>query len=156
MAPRLPADFSELLSSLNDAGVDYLLVGGYAVGFHGYTRTTGGIDIWVRQSPENARRVVGALRAFGFEGSDVVPDRFLGDGKIARMGYPPYRAEIMTSVSGVSFDECWPRREISDWSGVEVPVIALADLRRNKRASGRPKDLADLHELPTPPPGEEA
>ena len=155
MAPNLPADFSELLSSLNDAGVEYLLVGGYAVGFYGYTRTTGDIDIWVRQSPANAKRVVKALRAFGFDGPDIVPGAFLGDDKIARMGYPPYRAEIMTSVSGVSFDECWTRREVSDWDGVEVPVIGLPHLLKNKRASGRPKDLADLDELPTPPPSED-
>ena len=151
MAPQLPADFSELLSSLNDAGVEYLLVGGYAVGFHGYSRTTGDIDVWVRQSQKNAERVVKALRAFGFDSPDVVPEAFLGDDKIARMGYPPYRAEVMTSISGVSFDECWAQRETSNWGGVDVPVIALADLRKNKRASGRPKDLADLDVLPTPP-----
>ena len=152
METRLPLDFSELLSLLNESGVEYLLVGGYAVIYYGYPRATGDIDLWIRQSPDNAARVVGALRVFGFGGPGLVPEAFVGDDKIVRMGVPPNRAEILTSVSGVSFDECWPHRELSDWGGVEVPVIGLSDLRRNKRASGRAKDLADLDELPTPPP----
>ena len=161
METRLPLDFSAFLSSLNETGVDYLLVGGYAVGYHGYSRVTGDIDLWVRQSPENADRVVAAIRAFGFEAAGLVPARFVGDDKITRMGLPPHRIEVMTSVSGLSFEQAWARRQTTDWDGVAVPVIGLADLRRNKAASGRPKDLADLAELPDPdalavPPGASA
>ncbi|MDT7856314.1 hypothetical protein RQM47_06655 [Rubrivirga sp. S365] len=151
METRLPPDFSELLSSLNASGVEYLLVGGYAVIYYGYPRATGDIDVWVRQSPDNAERVVTALRAFGFDVPGLVPTALLGDDKIIRMGVPPNRAKVFTSVSGVSFDECWAQREVVDWGGVEVPVIGLRDLRRNKRASGRP---ADLDELPAPPSAE--
>ena len=138
------------MRSLNDARVEYLLVGGYAVGFHGYARATGDIDVWVRQSPENAGRLVAALRAFGFDVPDLVPDLFLVDGRIVRMGLPPNRVEVMTSVSGLAFEDAWARRETSDWDGLAVPVVGLADLRVNKTASGRAKDLADLDELPEP------
>ena len=128
-----------------------MLVGGYAVGFHGYARTTGDIDVWVRQSPENAARLVTALRAFGFDVPDLAPSLFLVDGRIVRMGLPPNRVEVMTSVSGLTFESAWERRETSDWDGLAVPVLGLSDLRANKAASGRAKDLADLEELPPAP-----
>ncbi len=151
METQLPNDFSEFLSSLNDARADYLLVGEYAVGFHGYARVTGDMDLWVRQTSENANRVVAAITAFGFKDEGLSSSRFLGDGKITRMGLPPYRIEVMTSIDGVSFDECWRTRVITDWDGISVPVIDLARLRVDKRPSGRPKDLADLDELPDAP-----
>ena len=151
METQLPPDFSAFLRSLNEAQVEYLVVGGYAVIFHGHPRTTGDIDVWVRQSPENAARLVTALRSFGFDVPDLVPDLFLVDGRIVRMGLPPNRVEVMTSVSGLTFESAWGRRETSDWDGLVVPVIGLADLRTNKAASGRAKDLADLDELPPEP-----
>lgn len=150
METRLPDDFSAFLKSLNENAVEYLLVGGYAVSYHGYARTTGDIDVWVRQSPENAVRVVEALRAFGFATPDLTPDLFLVADRIVRMGLPPYRIEILTSIDGVDFEACWSERETSDWDGLAVPVLSLARLRENKRASGRPKDLADLDALPHP------
>ena len=150
METQLPDDFSAFLRSLNASGADYLLVGGYAVGYHGYARATGDIDVWVRQSPGNAERVVSALRAFGFDTPDLRPELFLADDRIVRMGMPPYRIEVLTSIDGVDFETCWTERELSDWDDVEVPVISLRRLRENKRASGRFKDLADLDELPSP------
>jgi hypothetical protein len=135
---------------LNEEGVEYLLVGGYAVIYHGRPRATGDIDVWVRQSPDNAERLVRALRRFGFDAPGLAPDAFLGDGRIVRMGLPPNRVEVLTSVSGVTFDDAWVDRVTSDWDGVPVPTISLRHLRRNKRTSGRPKDLADLVELPDP------
>ena len=150
METRLPPDFSAFLSLLSEAGVEYLLVGGYAVGYHGYPRPTGDIGVWVRQSAENAERLVRALRQFGFGTPDLVPAAFLGDGRIVRMGLPPNRAKVLTSVSDVAFDDAWADRETSDWDGAPVPTISLRHLRKNKQASGRPKDLADLVELPEP------
>ena len=150
MGTRLPPDFSAFLSLLDANGVDYLIVGGYAVGHHGYPRATGDIDVWIRQSPQNAERVVASIRAFGFDDPGLRPDRFLGDGRITRMGLPPNRIEVMTSVSGVTFDDAWPARVVADWGGRAIPIIDLRHLRANKAASGRPKDLADLVELPDP------
>ncbi|WP_412068371.1 hypothetical protein [Rubrivirga sp. IMCC43871] len=148
METRLPPDFTEFLSSLNAANVDYLLVGGSAVGLHGYARVTGDIDLWIRQTPQNADRVVAAIRLVGFEAAGLDPSRFLGDGKITRMGLPPHRTKVMTSIDGVTFEERWAGRIVSEWDGVPVPVIDPAHLRQNKRASGRAKDLADLDEFP--------
>ena len=112
-----------------------MLVGGYAVGFHGYARATGDIDVWVRQSPGNAARLVTALRAFGFDVPDLAPSLLLVDGRIVRMGLPPNRVEVMTSVSGLTFESAWERRETSDWDGLAVPVLGLSDLRANKAAT---------------------
>ena len=151
METQLPPDFSAFLSGLSETGAEFLLVGGYAVGFHGYVRVTGDIDLWVRQTRSNAERVVAAIRAFGFDLPEVAADRFLQDKFIARMGHPPNRIEVMASIDGVDFASCWERRLIADFDGLPVPVIGLADLRRNKRASGRPKDLLDLVELPHAP-----
>ena len=150
METQLPDDFSAFLRSLNEANVEYLLVGGYAVGYHGYVRVTGDIDVWVRQCEDNAARTVTAIRAFGFDVPDLSASTFLSDNRIVRMGLPPHRVEVMTSISGVDFDACWQGREMTEWDGVSVPLINLRDLRTNKAASGRPKDIADLVELPDP------
>ncbi|GAB5537581.1 MAG: hypothetical protein Rubg2KO_38300 [Rubricoccaceae bacterium] len=108
----------------------------------------GTIDVWVRQSPENADRIVDAIRDVGFDVPHLVPEMFLADNKIVRMGVPPNRVEVMTSISGVTFEECWAGRKVANWDGMETPVLSLAHLRRNKEASGRYKDLADLVVLP--------
>jgi hypothetical protein len=147
MGPELPSDFKEFLSMLKSHGVKYLLIGGYAVGYHGYPRATGDIDIWVAVSPENADRVVETVREFGFSTPDLAPALFLREQGIVRMGNPPLRIEIMTSISGVTFEECYGRRVDATLDGVEVSVISLADLKANKQASGRYKDLMDLELL---------
>ena len=105
MVMSLPPDFSEFLKLLNCHHVDYLLVGGFAVGFHGYPRATSDMDIWVSQSPENAGRVVAAIRAFGFNTPNLTEDLFLQRRRIVRMGHPPIRIELMNEIDGVTF---WP------------------------------------------------
>lgn len=148
MAPTtLPEEFAAFLRLLNANGVEYLVVGGYAVAYHGYPRATGDLDVWVRRSPDNARRVVAALQAFGFDLPDLVPALFEVPDRIVRMGRPPLRLEVMTSVSGVTFEACYAERDEIDLGGERVPVLSLARLLENKRASGRPKDLDDLDQL---------
>ncbi len=153
MALPLPPDFSAFLRSLNDACAEYLLVGGYAVGFHGYVRATADMDVWVRRSPDNARRVMAAVRALGFDVPALTDALFLDPDRLVRMGQPPMRVEVLTSISGVDFDTAWASRVETEWDGVPVFILGLADLRANKRASGRYKDLADLDALP-PTPGD--
>ena len=132
---------------LRSHGVEYLLIGGYAVGYHGYPRPTGDLDIWVAIEPRNADRIVAALREFGFDDPGLTRDLFLQHQKVVRMGVVPFRIEIMTSISGVSFDECYAERIEGMIDGEEVLLIDLPNLKKNKRASGRLKDLADLDRL---------
>ncbi|MEY3173326.1 MAG: hypothetical protein RLZZ436_1240 [Planctomycetota bacterium] len=148
MVMSLPPDFSEFLKLLNCHHVDYLLVGGFAVGFHGYPRATSDMDIRVSQSPENAGRVVAAIRAFGFNTPNLTEDLFLQRRRIVRMGHPPIRIEVMNEIASVTFEECRPAAVLAFLDGIPVPIISLADLKRNKLASGRPKDLDDLQQLP--------
>jgi hypothetical protein len=131
--PTLPEDFKEFLKLLGLKGVEYLLVGGYAVSIHGYVRATNDLDIWVKISPENALAIVSALRQFGFAASSLSPGLFLAPNNVIRMGVPPIRLEILTSVSGVQFDECYAEREIVTFDEIRVPVISLSRLRANIR-----------------------
>ena len=146
--PILPDDFKEFLRLLGIRGVDYLLVGGYAVGYHGYPRYTADIDLWVPVAEANAQRLTDALREFGFDMPEVVPALFLKERTIVRMGVPPMRIEIINHIDGVDFAACYARRVVAMIEGIAVNVIALEDLKANKRASGRLKDLADLENLP--------
>ena len=148
MEVELPKDFKDFLRLLNDEKVDYLLIGGYAVGYYGYPRATNDIDIWIAAHPENAKKVVKVLKKFGFDAPDLRPDLFLQQNKIIRMGHPPMRIEILTSLSGVEFDACYQRKEVDTLAGISVNLISLKDLKRNKQASGRHKDLDDLENLP--------
>jgi hypothetical protein len=145
---HLPPDFKEFLGWLNRHDVEYLLVGGYAVGYHGYPRATIDIDVWVAATPENAVRVVSALEDFGFGSEILVPKLFLEKDKIFRMGLPPIRIEILTSISGVGFADAYLNRVEDELDGVLVKLINLQDLKKNKKAAARAKDLADLEELP--------
>lgn len=148
MVMSLPPDFSEYLRLLNCHDADYLLVGGFAVGFHGYPRATSDMDIWIGQSPKNAGRVVAAIRAFGFETPNLTEDLFLQRRRIVRMGHPPIRIEVMNEIDGVIFEECRAAAVLTYLDGVQVPIISLADLKRNKLANGSPKDIDDLQQLP--------
>jgi hypothetical protein len=125
-----------------------LLIGGYAVSYHGYIRATGDMDIWIAIHPNNAHKIVAVLKAFGFDHPELNEDLFLHENKILRMGVPPVRLEITTSISGVQFDECYQARVVDILDGVEVSLIDLENLKKNKRASGRPKDLVDFQKLP--------
>ena len=147
MEMQLPADFKEFLRLLGRHGVRYLLIGGYAVNYYGYPRATGDIDVWIALDPDNASRMVDVLREFGFDTPELSTELFLQEGRIVRMGNTPLRIEILTAISGVSFDECYPHRVETTIDGVGVTVIAVGDLKQNKRASGRHKDLEDLKRL---------
>ena len=144
----LPPDLKDFLRLLNLNAVEYLLVGGYAVGYYGYPRATGDMDIWIARNPENADRVTTALQAFGFSASSISPALFLTPNKVFRMGNPPLRIEVLTDISGVEFSACWNARESAVIDDLPVNMINLDDLKRNKQASGRLKDKADLQHLP--------
>lgn len=126
-------------------GVKYLVVGGYAVGAHGFPRYTGDLDIFYGLGPENTERVGAALNEFGLP---VTPAEIDRENVMFRMGVKPVMVEFMSEISGVPFAQAWANRVTWNLSGLSVPMISLADLRTNKRASGRHKDLADLEELP--------
>jgi hypothetical protein len=143
----LSQDFREFIKSLNDSGVRHLVVGGYAVAFHGHPRYTKDLDVWVELSPDNAKNVIAALDRFGFAGLGLQQQDFLQDNQVVQLGYPPNRIDILLSLSGVDFSECYARRVETTVDGVSVGFIALDDLKRNKTASGRLQDLADVESL---------
>jgi len=144
----IPQDFKDFLKSLEDEEVQYLLIGGYAVGYYGYPRATADMDVWIAVNPDNAEKIVRALKRFGMTMPELTIDLFLEKGKIIRMGIPPIRIEIQTDISGVEFDSCFSHRHCVNIGGIEVNLIALEDLKINKRESGRHKDLEDLAHLP--------
>ena len=142
-----PSDFREFLSACNAAGVEYLLIGGYAVAYHGHPRYTADMDVWVRSEPANAGRVVAALAAFGFGDVGATAEMFLEPDQIVRLGVEPLRLELFTTIPGVTFGDCWENRVVENYADLSVPIIGRDDLLTNKRASGRPKDLIDLAAL---------
>ncbi len=144
----LTADFKEFLTLLNEAGVEYLLIGGYAVGYYGYPRTTADMDVWIAIQPDTARKMVTVFGQFGLRGGDVTADLFQKPGNIIRMGVPPVRIEVLNEIDGVTFPECFIRRKVAEIDGISVNLISLSDLRQNKLASGRHKDLDDIEHLP--------
>lgn len=147
MEIKLPADFKEFLRLLNSHQVEYLLIGGYAVGYYGYPRATGDMDVWVAVSSQNAQRLMQVMQEFGFGVAELSPELFLQENTIVRMGNPPMRIEILTSISGVGFTECYAHRVIDTVDGMPVNLIDLQHLKQNKLASGRYKDLNDLDGL---------
>jgi predicted nucleotidyltransferase len=148
MAMKLPNDFKEFLKLLNANKVEYLLIGGYAVGYYGYPRATADMDIWIAMNPANADRIVAVLREFGFNPPDLSSGLFLKEKQIIRMGVPPVRIELATTISGVNFSECYAERMVDELDGVKVNLISLKHLKTNKKASGRHQDIADIEKLP--------
>jgi len=145
---HLPPDFKEFLKLLNAHKVEYLLIGGYAVGYHGYPQATVDMDIWIAMHPVNAERMVSVLKEFGFDLPELSPQLFLKEWQIIRLGVPPVRIELATTISGVNFSECYAERVTDVLDGVEVNLISLKHLKLNKKAAGRHQDLADLENLP--------
>lgn len=142
-------DFREFLKSLNSAGVRYLLLGGYAVIHYGYRRATDDLDIWIALDVENTRKLSKVLQAFaGFQPSAVKPSVLAQPGKVFMFGREPVRIDILTTPDGIDFETSYKRRNVVMWDGLKVSLIAFADLKRNKAASGRAKDQADLENLP--------
>ncbi len=148
----LAEDFREFLRLLNSTGVEYLLVGGYAMAVHGHPRSTGDLDLWIAIDASNAERTAEAVRRFGFDMPAVNADLFRQPGKVVRMGVPPLRIGIITTATGVDFPTCFGRGLRCDLDGVPVRVIGREDLLANKRAAGRAKDLADVEALSPPKP----
>lgn len=143
----MSADFVDFLRLLTDKKVDYLIVGGYAVGLYGYVRNTGDFDMWVRQTDQNVELVADALEEFRYAPKDRSLPFLKVSGKILRMGMPPFRLEVSTAIDGVEFDSCFKRKSVLDLNGMPINFIGYEDLIVNKRASGRLKDLADVEEL---------
>jgi hypothetical protein len=148
-APVLNDDFADMLSALADAQVEFLVIGAHAMAAHGYPRATGDIDILVRPQPANAVRVVQALRTFGapLESHGVTQADFEKPGNVYQIGLPPRRIDLLTEISGITFDEAWHSRMEAQLGGRTVAVIGREALLRNKRATGRPKDLLDVRWL---------
>ena len=143
----LPKDLREFVESFNSQKVEYVVVGGYALALHGRPRYTGDLDFLVRASPENAKRIERAIVSFGFASVDVSAADFVREGQIVQLGQPPNRIDILTSLTGVDFDEVWDGRVRATIAGVDVSFIDKKSLIKNKRAVGRPQDLADVAAL---------
>lgn len=142
-----PREFSELLASFGAHEVKALIVGAYALAFHGVPRMTGDLDLLVEPSTENAARVMRALTDFGFGEVGLSAADFQLPDVVIQLGFPPLRVDLLTSITGVSFDEAWTGRVADSFGGVPASFLGLEELRRNKRAVGRHKDLADLDAL---------
>jgi predicted nucleotidyltransferase len=145
---ELHPDFKDFLRLLNSHKVKYLLVGGYAVGYHGFPRATGDMDIWIEMSEANSKKVVSAFREFGMSDETFSEKLFLEKNKVIRIGLPPVRIEVITSASGVDFNECYSNRAGIEIDGILIHFISLQDLKKNKKAAGRYKDKEDLEHLP--------
>jgi hypothetical protein len=137
-------DFVEMLSELSAAGVDFIVVGAHALTAHGIPRATGDLDIWIRPSPDNAERTLDALRCFGAPLSDLTSDDLTRPDTVFKMGIPPARIDILSGITGVTFEDAWSRRILVDVAGLNVPVLSTDDFIANKRLVGHPKDRADL------------
>ncbi len=143
---KIPKDFADLLTAFDACGVEYMVVGGYAVGHHGVPRATKDLDLFV-SGGDNLARVAAALASFGLPSSIADRARSLGDSEVLWFGKPPLRVDLLRSITGVSFEEAYPRAETVVLEGTPVKIIGRADLLANKRAAGRPQDLADAARL---------
>jgi len=140
-------NFKEFVLLLNKNNVRYLVVGGYAVALHGHPRYTKDLDIWIYANQENAENIICTLNEFGFSSLDLSINDFLTDGNVIQLGSPPVRIDLLTSVDGVVFDSCYESKITVEIDGISVDFISLKDLKKNKKASGRHQDLADLENL---------
>ena len=143
----LNRDFREFIKLLNYNQVHYLVVGGYAVAFHGHPRYTKDLDIWILISQNNAKKVLKTLDEFGFSSLDLEEEDFLEPGYVIQLGYPPNRIDILTKVTGLEFEQCYSSKIELDIDGLIVNFIDLENLKKNKRVLGRFQDLADLEDL---------
>jgi Nucleotidyl transferase of unknown function (DUF2204) len=140
-------DFKDLLSTFNAHGVEYLVVGAHALAAHGHVRATKDLDVWVRPVPENAPRVIAALNAFGAPTHTLTEADFSTPGITFQIGVEPVRIDVITAVDGITFEPAWEHRVSADYGGEPVSVLSREDLIRNKLASARPQDLADVAAL---------
>jgi hypothetical protein len=140
-------DFRELLASFNARSVEYVIVGGYALAFHGTPRFTGDLDLFVRPEPGNARRIVAALEDFGFGSLGLTTADFEQPDRVVQLGVPPVRVDLMTSISGVSWEAAYAGRLPGTYGDVDAAYLGRSELVANKRATGRARDRADLEAL---------
>ena len=140
-------DFRDLLALLNDHEVHFMIVGGYALAFHGAPRFTGDIDIFIEPDPENAKRVIAALADFGFQSLGLSPDYFQNPNKVVQRGVPPVRIDLITSISGVTWESADSSKEAGSFGDIPVYYIGKSQFIDNKRSTGRKKDLADIEAL---------
>ena len=143
----LTKDFKEFIQLLNVKKVEYLLVGGYAVILHGYPRYTGDIDFWINPAPQNAKRVIEVLDQFGFSSLNLAVEDFTRPDQIIQLGREPYRIDLITSVEGVSFEECYSQKVVFKVDNIPIQTISKEMLKKNKKAAGRHKDLDDCEHL---------
>jgi hypothetical protein len=144
---ELDKDFNEFVELFLEHNVRFLIVGGYALAAHGLPRATGDLDAWVWVNPENAQNIMRALNAFGFQNLSLTESDFSKEDSIIQLGYPPFRIDILTSIDGVVFDQAWEKKIVVELNGLNVPFIGRDDLITNKKASGRPQDIADVSRL---------
>jgi len=144
---ELDKDFNEFVELFLEHNVRFLIVGGYALAAHGLPRATGDLDAWVWINPENAQNIVRALNAFGFQNLSLTESDFSKEDSIIQLGYPPFRIDILTSIDGVAFDQAWEKKIVVELNGMNVPFIGRDDLITNKKAAGRPQDIADVSRL---------
>jgi hypothetical protein len=142
-------DFRELLAALIESETRFLVVGAFALAAHGAPRATGDLDVWVEPTPENARRVLRALQAFGapLQALGITPADFEAEGQVVQLGLPPRRIDLLTAITGVGFEEAWEHAVVVRVDALDLPVIGREQLIRNKRALGRARDLADIEAL---------
>lgn len=140
-------DFREFVALLIKHKAEYLIVGGYAVGIHGYPRYTGDLDIWLNTTEENAARVLKAVNEFGFSSFNLTIEDLMKEGNVIQLGYPPLRIDLLNQIDGVAFIECYANKKVIEIDKLEINFISYADLLKNKRASNRPQDAADLDNL---------
>ncbi len=144
---QLPDDFRDFLKLLISNKAKFLLIGGYAVNCHGYPRSTGDIDIWIESSKENAKKVLKCIEEFGFTNTGLEVDTLIEKDKVFRMGHPPLRIEVLTGITGLEFNTAFENKVFFEIETLQIPTISLEDLKINKKASGRSKDLDDLENL---------
>ena len=140
----LNRDFIDILFAFSEEKVEYMVVGGYAIAFHGYVRGTGDIDLWIRISNDNAECVWKALKTFGAPLFDLSKEDLKIPGMVFQMGIPPNRIDVINKVNGIDFEEAWLNREFVEIYDLKIPIVAKPELLKNKRAMNRPKDLADI------------
>lgn len=144
---KISQDFREFVEFANSRNLQFLIVGGYAVAFHGHPRYTKDLDIWIERTPENVDKLLAVLDDFGFGSAGLGKSDFLQPNRVIRLGKPPLQIDLLTSISGVEFPDCYPNRQYLVSDDVRLPFISIEDLKTNKRASGRHQDLADLENL---------
>jgi predicted nucleotidyltransferase len=147
VAVKLQKDLREFVELLLSRSVEFVVVGGHAVAFHGYARLTDDVDLFVRPTLENGARLVSSLEEFGFGSIGVTAETFTHPDRVIQLGRPPNRIDLLTNIYGVTFDEVWSSRVAADLDGLKVFMIGRDALIKNKRATGRAQDIADVEKL---------